>query len=111
VGGFISSHYHIIVHMIQDCVLAFSANLLAHLSLTWIVWGVTTCSFWNIPTFTIQSHLALAILLLLSNLVGSLFGIGEMNNNDGSFTLLLTVMYWWSVKLLPTLEDQTLSPF
>jgi hypothetical protein len=70
--------------MIQDFVLAFSANLLAHLGLTWIVWGLKACSFLTTPMFTIQYHLALVILLLLSILVGLLVSIGKMNKNDGS---------------------------
>jgi hypothetical protein len=35
-----------------------------------------------------HSHLTLLLLLLLGLLVGSLAGIGEMNNNDGYFALM-----------------------
>jgi hypothetical protein len=66
--------------------LAFFAKLLAHMGLTWVVWGLMSCSMLMTPSMiSFHSHLTLVILLLLGLLVGSLAGIGEMNNNDGYF--------------------------
>jgi hypothetical protein len=56
-----------------------------------------------------HSHLTLVLLLPLGLLVGSLAGIGEMNNNDGYFALMMIVVYWWTVHLLPALGSQSLN--
>jgi hypothetical protein len=78
--------------------------------LTWVVWGLMSCSMLTTPSMiSFHSHLTLVLLLTLGLLVGSLHGIGEMNNNDGYFALMMIVMYWWSVHLLPALGSQSLN--
>jgi hypothetical protein len=56
-----------------------------------------------------HSHFTLVLPLPLGLLVGSLAGIGEMNNNNGYFALVMIVVYWWSVHLLPALGSQSLN--
>ncbi len=57
----------------------------------------------------LQSHLFFTLVLPLGILVGSYAGVGNFDNNSGCFTLLLVVVYWWSVHLLPTLGRCVLS--
>jgi hypothetical protein len=49
------------------------------------------------------------LVLPLGILVGSYAGFGNFDNNSGCFTLLLVILYWWSVHLLFTLGSCVLS--
>jgi hypothetical protein len=80
------------------------------MGLTWVVWGLMSCSMLMTPsTISFHSHLTLVLLLPLGRLVGSLAGIGEMNNNDEYYALMMIVVYWWTVHLLPALGSQSLN--
>jgi hypothetical protein len=110
-GGLLGSHDRLLLKIIQDFTLIFFANLIVSTGCDWVVWGLMVCSLLSPPSLSLGSHLALTLVLPLVIVVGSYAGFGNFDNNSGSFTLLLVIVYWWLVHLLPLLGHHVLSLF
>ena len=99
--------------MIQDYMLFLLAYHIVFTGYAWGVWGLLACSLLSPPPIsfgsTLTLTLALPIVIVVGSQVGSLVGIGEFEVNNGCFSLLLVVTYWWLVYLLPLLGHQALS--
>jgi hypothetical protein len=89
--------------------IAFFAHILVNMGFAWLVWGLIACSLLTYPSISFCSHLVLALVLPLGTLVRLYASFGNFDNNSGCFTLLLVVVYWWSVHLLPSLGYCALS--